>query len=57
MSNKLIVSFVAESFHSTKKDKDFYVIRPCLSKDGKVVLKGSPIIWLTKELYDEYTSK
>ncbi len=45
-----LVHFELGSFHSDKKNKDFYVIYLCL-KDTKVVVN-----FLTKNQYDEIKS-
>lgn len=50
------VSFIYEILHSKKKDKDFYVVRLAVSEGKEILSKSQPLIWLTKEQYDELTS-
>lgn len=47
------IKFTKEVLHSSKKDKDFYVVRYVLvdNKDN-ILVKSSPILWLTKEQYE-----
>ena len=51
------LKYLAETVHSNTRNKDYYFIRICLYKDDVLIVKGSPIVWLTKEQYDEYTSQ
>lgn len=47
------IHFIKEIIHSKKKDKDFYVVRYALvDKNDNVVAKSDPLIWITKEIYD-----
>ena len=47
------IIFVKEIIHSTKKDKDFYVVRYALVDESKnIIAKSEPIFWLSKENYD-----
>lgn len=47
------IVFIKETFHSTKKDKDYYIVRYALVNDKKeIVAKSDPILWLTKEVYE-----
>lgn len=50
------IVFIPETFHSDKNDKDYFVIRIGLQKDGIIIRKSSPILWLTKEQYEDYTA-
>lgn len=51
------IVFVPEKFHSEKQNKDFFVIRVALQKDGVILKKSGPILWLTEEQYEDYTKK
>lgn len=47
------IVFTKDIIHSNKRDKDYYVVRYALINDKKeVVCKSSPLLWLTKEMYD-----
>lgn len=47
------IHFIKEIIHSTKKDKDYYVVRYALVDEKKNILaKSDPLIWITKEVYD-----
>lgn len=47
------IVFIKETFHSDKKNKDYYVVRYALVDDKKnVLVKSDPILWLTKETYE-----
>lgn len=47
------IIFIKETFHSDKKQKDYYVVRYALIDDKKnIIVKSDPLLWLTKEVYD-----
>lgn len=47
------IVFIKESFHSDKKNKDYYVVRYALIDDKKnIIVKSDPLLWLSKEVYD-----
>ena len=47
------IKFTKEVLHSSKKDKDYYIVRYVLvDKNDSICAKSSPILWLTKEQYD-----
>lgn len=47
------IVFIKETFHSDKKQRDYYVVRYALVNDKKeVVAKSDPLLWLTKEVYE-----
>lgn len=47
------IVLIKESFHSDKKQKDYYVVRYALVDDKKnIIVKSDPLLWLTKEVYD-----
>lgn len=50
------IVFVPEKFTSTKHNKDFYIIRICLKKGTDILAKSQPVLWLTEEQYNEFTS-
>lgn len=48
------IMFIKEIIHSTKKDKDYYVVRYALIDEKKNILaKSDPLIWISKEVYDD----
>lgn len=49
------IVFVPEKFHSEKKNQDFYVVKIAYAKDGIVLRKSQPILWLTAEQYEDFT--
>lgn len=55
------IKFYPDSFQGKNKKEElttFYVIRVGLFDDnGTLIRKGDVIMWLTKELFDSYTSK
>ena len=47
------IIFIKETFHSDKKNKDYYVVRYALIDDNKnIIVKSDPLLWLTKQVYD-----
>lgn len=54
------IVFVTEKFEGksrkTGEMKTFYVIKLGLQKDGVILTKSQPVLWLTQEQYDEYNS-
>lgn len=47
------IIFIKETFHSEKKQKDYYVVRYALIDDKKnIIVKSDPLLWLTKQVYD-----
>lgn len=47
------IIFIKETFHSDKKQRDYYVVRYALIDDKKnVIVKSDPLLWLTKEVYE-----
>lgn len=47
------IIFIKETFHSDKKQKDYYVVRYALVDDKKnIIVKSDPLLWLTKEVYE-----
>lgn len=47
------IILIKETFHSDKKQKDFYVVRYALVDDNKnIISKGEPVLWLTKDIYE-----
>ena len=48
------IIFIKETFHSDKKNKDYYVVRYALVNDKSrtIIVKSDPILWLTKDVYD-----
>lgn len=49
------VVFIKDTLHSFKKDKDFYCIRYALvDEKNNVLAKSEPLLWLTKEQYDNF---
>lgn len=48
------IHFIKEIIHSTKKDKDYYVIRYALvDSKGNIVAKSDPLIWIKdKDVYE-----
>ena len=40
----------------TGEEKDFYVVRLGLYKDGILVKKSEPLLWLSEEQYKDYIS-
>lgn len=47
------IVFIKETFHSDKKQRDYYVVRYALVNDKKeIVAKSDPLLWLTKEAYE-----
>lgn len=47
------IILIKESFHSDKKQKDYYVVRYALVDDNKnIISNGEPVLWLTKEVYE-----
>lgn len=55
------IKFYPDSFDGKNKDgvlTTFYVIRAGLfDNNGTLIKKGDVIMWLTKDLFDSYTSK
>ena len=54
------VSFIYDSFvgesKKTKEITTFYVVRLALQKDNETLRKSQPLLWLTKEQYEELIS-
>lgn len=50
------VTFIYEILHSSKKNQDFYVVRMALVDKGETLRKSDPLLWITKEQYEELTS-
>lgn len=47
------IVFIKETFHSDKKQKDYFVVRYALvDKDKNIIVKSDPLLWLTKEVYE-----
>lgn len=47
------IIFIKETFHSDKKQRDYYVVRYALIDDKKnILVKSDPLLWLTKEIYE-----
>lgn len=47
------IILIKETFHSDKKQKDYYVVRYALVDDKKnIIVKSDPLLWLTKEVYE-----
>lgn len=47
------IVFVKDIIHSTKRDKDYFVVRYALVNEKKeIVAKSSPLLWLSKEMYE-----
>ncbi len=55
------IVFIPETFIGTDKKtnekREYFVIKIGLQKDGHIVRKSQPLLWLTKEQYEDYTSK
>lgn len=56
----MIVTFIYDTFKGvskkTQKEEDFYVVRLGLLENGNVIRKSQPLLWLTKEQYDNLVS-
>lgn len=49
----MTIKTIKETFHSDKKNKDYYVVRYVLvDSKGVEVAKSQPIFWITKEIYE-----
>lgn len=47
------IILIKETFHSDKKNKDYYVVRYALIDNMKnIIAKSVPLLWLSKEDYD-----
>lgn len=46
------IVFRKEIIHSSKKDKDFYIVRICLIQNDTILAQSNPLLWLKKEDYD-----
>lgn len=47
------IKTIKETFHSDKKNKDYYVVRYVLvDEKGEVIAKSQPVFWITKEIYE-----
>lgn len=43
--------------HSKKKDKDYYYVSiDLVDKNGVVLFKGSPILWIDEDTYKQLTN-
>lgn len=48
------IIFIKEILHSSKKDKDFFIVRYALIDEKKNILaKSEPILWVSQEVYDK----